>query len=115
MYGGGFATIPAYLSDIFGTQFVGAIHGRLLTAWSAAGVAGPLLVNYIREYQRSHGVPGTHAYDFTMYLMAGLLVVGFLSNFSVRPVAERHFMSDAELEAEVASGPRPSTLRARVM
>jgi MFS family permease len=115
MYGGGFATIPAYLSDIFGTQFVGAIHGRLLTAWSAAGVAGPLLVNYIREYQRAHGVPGTHAYDFTMYLMAGLLVVGFLSNFSVRPVAERHFMSDAELEAEVARAPRPSTLRARVM
>jgi MFS family permease len=102
MYGGGFATIPAYLSDIFGTQFVGAIHGRLLTAWSAAGVAGPVLVNYIREYQRDHGVPGTHAYDFTMYLMAGLLVVGFLCNLAVRPVAEHHHMSAEELAAEAA-------------
>ncbi|HEX5385086.1 MAG TPA: OFA family MFS transporter [Gemmatimonadales bacterium] len=100
MYGGGFATVPAYLSDIFGTQFVGAIHGRLLTAWSAAGIAGPVLVNYIREYQRDHGVPGTHAYDFTMYLMAALLVVGFFCNLAVRPVAERHFMTDAELKAE---------------
>ena len=102
MYGGGFATIPAYLSDIFGTQFVGAIHGRLLTAWSAAGVAGPVLVNYIREYQRDHGVPGAHAYDFTMYLMAGLLVIGFLCNLAVRPVDERHYMSADELAAEAA-------------
>jgi MFS family permease len=102
MYGGGFATIPAYLSDIFGTQFVGAIHGRLLTAWSAAGVAGPVLVNYIREYQRDHGVPGAHAYDFTMYLMAGLLVIGFLCNLAVRPVDEHHYMSADELAAEAA-------------
>jgi len=102
MYGGGFATIPAYLSDIFGTQFVGAIHGRLLTAWSAAGVAGPVLVNYIREYQRDHGVPGPHAYDFTMYLMAGLLVIGFLCNLAVRPVDQRHYMSADELAAEAA-------------
>jgi MFS family permease len=99
MYGGGFATVPAYLSDIFGTQYVGAIHGRLLTAWSAAGIAGPVLVNYIREYQRNHGVPGTHAYDFTMYLMAGLLVVGFVCNLAVRPVAERHYMTEAQLAA----------------
>jgi MFS family permease len=78
MYGGGFATVPAYLSDIFGTQYVGAIHGRLLTAWSAAGVAGPVLVNYIREYQIKRGVPPAESYDVTMYLMAGLLVVGFI-------------------------------------
>ena len=71
MYGGGFATIPAYLSDLFGTQYVGAIHGRLLTAWSAAGVAGPVLVNYIREYQIDRGVPAAQAYNVTMYLMAG--------------------------------------------
>ncbi len=103
MYGGGFATIPAYLSDIFGTQFVGAIHGRLLTAWSAAGVAGPLLVNYIREYQRNSGVPGAHAYDFTMYLMAGLLLIGFICNISVRPVSARHYMSVDQLAAEAAS------------
>ena len=78
MYGGGFATIPAYLSDMFGTQYVGAIHGRLLTAWSAAGVAGPVLVNYIREYQIERGVPAAQAYNITMYLMAGLLVLGLL-------------------------------------
>ena len=86
----------------FGTQFVGAIHGRLLTAWSAAGVAGPVLVNYIREYQIHHGVPAEQAYNVTMYLMAGLLVIGFVCNLAVRPVAERRFMSEAELEAERA-------------
>ena len=100
MYGGGFATIPAYLSDLFGTQYVGAIHGRLLTAWSAAGVAGPVLVNYIREYQIDRGVPAAQAYNFTMYLMAGLLVVGFFANLSVRPVAERYYMSDEEVARE---------------
>jgi MFS family permease len=100
MYGGGFATIPAYLSDIFGTQYVGAIHGRLLTAWSAAGVVGPVLVNYIREYRIDRGVPPAEAYNFTMYLMAGLLVVGFFCNLAVRPVAERYYMSDEELARE---------------
>lgn len=86
MYGGGFATIPAYLKDLFGTLQVGAIHGRLLTAWSAAGIAGPVLVNYIREYQLSRGVPSAQAYNVTMYLMAVLLVVGFVANFLVTPV-----------------------------
>ena len=86
MYGGGFATIPAYLKDLFGTQQVGAIHGRLLTAWSCAGIAGPALVNYIREYQIGQGVPISQAYSFTMYLMAGLLVVGFLCNLMVTEV-----------------------------
>src|SRR3954451_11126743 len=105
MYGGGFATIPAYLSDLFGTQFVGAIHGRLLTAWSAAGVAGPLLVNFIREYQIRHGVPAALAYNVTMYLMAGLLVVGFFCNLAVRPVEERYFMSEEELTRERAPAP----------
>jgi MFS family permease len=100
MYGGGFATVPAYLSDLFGTQYVGAIHGRLLTAWSAAGVAGPVLVNYIRQYQIDHGTPPSQSYNFTMYLMAALLVVGFVANLSVRPVAERHYMSDDELARE---------------
>jgi MFS family permease len=100
MYGGGFATIPAYLSDLFGTQYVGAIHGRLLTAWSAAGVAGPVLVNYIREYQIERGVPAAQAYNFTMYLMAGLLVLGFFANLSVRPVAEQYYMSDEEVARE---------------
>ncbi len=103
MYGGGFATIPAYLADIFGTQFVGAIHGRLLTAWSAAGILGPVLVNYLREYQIDRGVPAAQAYNVTMYVLAALLVVGFLCNLAIRPVAERWFMSDAEVERERAS------------
>ena len=102
MYGGGFATIPAYLADIFGTQFVGAIHGRLLTAWSAAGILGPVLVNYIREYQIDRGIPPAQAYNVTMYVLAALLVGGFFCNLAVRPVAERWYMSDAELEQERA-------------
>jgi MFS family permease len=108
MYGGGFATIPAYLSDLFGTQYVGAIHGRLLTAWSCAGVAGPLLVNYIRQYRIDHGVPPADSYDVTMYLMAGLLVVGFLANLAVRPVPERYHMSEADLARERELAPAGS-------
>ena len=94
MYGGGFATIPAYLRDLFGTVNVGAIHGAILTAWSAAGVAGPVLVNYIREYQINHGVAKADAYSITMYIMAGLLVVGLVSNLSVRPVQERYHLEE---------------------
>jgi len=92
MYGGGFATIPAYLRDIFGVQYVGAIHGRLLTAWSAAGVFGPVLVNYIRQYQIDQGVAKADAYTVTMYIMAGLLFIGFLCNAAMRPVHERHHL-----------------------
>lgn len=94
MYGGGFATIPAYLSDLFGTRYVGAIHGRLLTAWSAAGVLGPVLVNYIRQYEIDRGVPNAAAYNHTLYLMAGLLVLGFFCNLAVRPVSAAHHMED---------------------
>lgn len=100
MYGGGFATIPAYIADMFGTQMVGAIHGRLLTAWSTAGVLGPVLVNYINDYQIKHGVAKSAAYDTTMYILAGLLLGGFFCNLLVRPVADKWFMTDAELKAE---------------
>lgn len=100
MYGGGFATIPAYLADMFGTRFVGAIHGRLLTAWSMAGILGPSLVAFIREAQIERGIPADQAYNTTMYVLAGLLVLGFLCNLLVRPVAEKHYMSDEELERE---------------
>ncbi len=93
MYGGGFSTVPAYLADLFGTRYVGGIHGRLLTAWAAAGVLGPVLVNYIRQYQVDHGVPPGQSYTVTMYLMAGLLVVGFICNLLVRPVASHHHMT----------------------
>ena len=92
MYGGGFATVPAYLADLFGTKYVGAIHGRLLTAWSTAGVLGPVLVNYIREYQLDRGIPPAQAYNVTMYILAGLLLVGLVANLMVRPVAERYYM-----------------------
>src|SRR6202043_706499 len=99
MYGGGFATIPAYLADVFGTQFVGAIHGRLLTAWSTAGIVGPVVVNYIREAQIAAGVPREQVYDFTMYILAGMLVVGFVCNLLIRPLSDRWFMKDEEVEA----------------
>jgi len=104
MYGGGFATIPAYLADLFGTQHVGAIHGRLLTAWSTAGILGPVTVNYLREYQVGRGVPPGEAYSVIMYILAGLLFVGFFCNQAVRPVAARHFMTDAQLAAERVRG-----------
>jgi MFS family permease len=97
MYGGGFATIPAYLADMFGTRYVGAIHGRLLTAWSAAGILGPVLVNYIREFQLDRGVPNAQVYNVTMYVLAGLLVIGFFCNLAVRPVSENHYMTDDAL------------------
>jgi MFS family permease len=100
MYGGGFSTVPAYLADLFGTQMVGAIHGCLLTAWAAAGVLGTTLVNYIREYQIAHGVPKAHAYDTVMYVLAGLLVLGFLCNLMVRPLADKYFMTEQELAHE---------------
>ena len=90
MYGGGFATIPAYLRDMFGTMHVGAIHGRLLTAWSLAGALGPLIVNRMRQSQIAAGVPKADAYTLSMHIMAALLVVGFLCNLLVRPVDERH-------------------------
>ncbi|PHV12161.1 MFS transporter [Chitinimonas sp. BJB300] len=95
MYGGGFATIPAYLSDIFGTRFVGAIHGRLLTAWSVAGVLGPIIVNYMREYQIEQGVAKASAYNTTMYVMAALLIVGLVANMLIKPVNTRFVTKEA--------------------
>ncbi|CAG9274517.1 L-lactate MFS transporter [Paraburkholderia unamae] len=99
MYGGGFSTVPAYLADMFGTAFVGGIHGRLLTAWAAAGVAGPVLVNYVRAYQVAHGVAKADAYTMTVHIMAVLLVVGFICNLLVRRVHEKHHMSETQLAA----------------
>jgi len=105
MYGGGFATIPAYLGDLFGTSQVGAIHGRLLLAWSAAAILGPVLINYIRAYQiETLLLPPAEVYSITMYIMAGLLMVGFISNSLVKPVAPEHFIAQdptANLPTEV--------------
>jgi MFS family permease len=99
MYGGGFATIPAYLRDMFGTYHVSAIHGRLLTAWSTAGVLGPVLVNYMREYELAHGASKANAYERVLFVMAGLLVVGFIANVLVRPVAEKYWMDQQQAPA----------------
>ena len=100
MYGGGFATVPAYLADLFGTQFVGAIHGRLLTAWATAGILGPVVVNYMREYQLGLGLPREQVYNQTMYILVGMLVIGLIANLMVRPLADKWFMSDEELAHE---------------
>ena len=100
MYGGGFATVPAYLADLFGTQMVGAIHGRLLTAWATAGILGPVVVNYMRDYQLSLGLPRAQVYNQTMYILTGMLVVGLICNLLIRPVADKWFMTDAELAEE---------------
>lgn len=100
MYGGGFATIPAYLADMFGTQFVGAIHGRLLTAWSTAGILGPMVVNYLHDTREEAGIPYDQIYGSIFYVLAGMLVIGFIANLLVRPVADRFYMSAEELENE---------------
>jgi MFS family permease len=90
MYGGGFATIPAYLRDLFGTVQVGAIHGRVITAWSMAAILGPQLVTYLSGYQKAHGVPKSESYNTTLYIMAGILLVGLACNLTVRQVDPRH-------------------------
>src|SRR5690606_2595397 len=100
IYGGGIATDQAYLEDIFGTQYVVSIHGRLLTDWATAGILGPVIVNYMRDYQLDQGVPANEAYNIIMYMLAALLLVGLVCNLLVRPVAEKHYMTEAELEAE---------------
>ena len=100
MYGGGFATVPAYLADIFGTQMVGAIHGRLLTAWATAGILGPVVVNYMRDYQLKLGLPPDRVYNQTMYILVGMLVIGFICNLLVKPLNPKYFMTPEQLEVE---------------
>ena len=102
MYGGGFSTVPAYLADIFGTQMVGAIHGALITAWSAAGVVGPALIAGLRQVQLDHGVARNLVYDRTLYIMAFLLFCGLICNFFIRPVSQKYWMTEGELAAERA-------------
>src|ERR1700688_4033558 len=104
MYGGGFATVPAYLSDMFGTQFVGAIHGRLLTAWSTAGIIGPVVVNYIREFQLAAGVPRDHLYDTTMYILCAMRIAGLICNYLIKPVDPKWNMSPEEVAKLQAAG-----------
>jgi MFS family permease len=108
MYGGGFATVPAYLADIFGTQMVGAIHGRLLTAWATAGILGPVVVNYMREYQLGLGIPREQVYNQTMYILVGMLVIGLICNLLVRPLADKWFMTDSRAGGGKTPGARKS-------
>ena len=120
-YGGGFATVPAYLRDLFGTYQVGAIHGRLLTAWSAAGVAGPLIINGFLDAQGTPGELTAAAYRPALFTMVGVLAVGFVANLLVRPVAAQ-FHEPERSKEEVAAhdrthrgglggGGRPARLR----
>jgi len=95
-YGAGFATVPAYLKDLFGTFEVGAIHGRLLTAWSTAGVLGPLIVNAIADSEKAAGHTGPALYGTSLHIMIGLLVAGFIANELVRPVASKFHEKPAE-------------------
>jgi MFS family permease len=112
MYGGGFATVPAYLADMFGTQFVGAIHGRLLTAWSTAGIIGPVVVNYIREFQLAAGVPRDKLYDSTMYILCAMLIGGLICNYLVKPVNSKWYMSEAEVaKLQAASAKSEAAVR----
>src|SRR6202011_5174210 len=112
MYGGGFATVPAYLADMFGTQFVGAIHGRLLTAWSTAGIIGPVVVNYIREFQLAAGVPRDHLYDTTMYILCAMLIGGLICNYLIKPVDAKWNMSAEEVaKLQAASAKSASAMQ----
>ncbi|MCK1801905.1 OFA family MFS transporter [Brevibacterium sp. R8603A2] len=111
-YGGGFATIPAYLRDLFGVMQVGAIHGRLLTAWAAAGIAGPLIVNTVIESQAAAGQEGPGLYTVSLFIMVGVLGLGFLANLFVRPVAEKYHASPEEVERLTGSGAARSSARA---
>src|SRR5437588_8844462 len=107
MYGGGFATVPAYLADMFGTQFVGAIHGRLPAAWSTAGIIGPVVVNYIREFQLAAGVKPDQLYNPTMYILCAMLIAGLICSYLIKPVDRKWHMSEAEvtkLQAANAKG-----------
>jgi MFS family permease len=120
-YGGGFATVPAYLRDLFGTVEVGAIHGRLLTAWSAAGIVGPLIVNGLADHETSIGKSGSDLYTISLLIMVGVLVVGFLANLMIRPVDERFHEPERAAAAEgdgrfvrdgepATASPMPSTM-----
>jgi hypothetical protein len=97
-YGGGFSTVPAYLRDLFGTFQVGAIHGRLLTAWAAAGVAGPLIINGVLDARGTPGQLVAGDYRPALFIMVGLLAVGFVANLLVKPVAAKWHESPEAVE-----------------
>jgi MFS family permease len=95
-YGAGFSTVPAYLKDLFGTYQVGAIHGRLLTAWSVAGVLGPLIINHVADDRINSGHKGSSIYTPSWTVMIGLLVIAFICNELIRPVNPRFHEPEAD-------------------
>ena len=97
-YGAGFATVPAYLRDLFGTYQVGAIHGRLLTAWSVAGILGPIMVNAIADSQQAAGKDGPALYTMSFSIMIGLLLVALVCNELIKPVNDKWHESSATVE-----------------
>jgi Na+/melibiose symporter-like transporter len=103
MYGGGFATIPAYLKDLFGGYNVSAIHGRLLTAWSMAGIIGPLIVNGILDYYVENKMPKEDAYPLILHIMSGLLLIGFIANMLVRAVDKKYWLKDKDVSEAVGA------------
>ncbi|WP_347405347.1 OFA family MFS transporter [Asanoa sp. WMMD1127] len=107
-YGGGFATVPAYLRDLFGTYQVGAIHGRLLTAWSAAGVAGPLIINGFLDAQGKPGSLTAEAYRPALFTMVGVLAIGFVANLLIRPVPERYHETGHDEPTSVPAQAKPT-------
>lgn len=103
--------VPAYLADVFGTQFVGAIHGRLLTGWSALGIIGPIIVNYIRQFELEAGVPRNSVYDVIMYVLAAMVVGGFVCNYLVKSLADKRFMKDEEVATPQAQSQAAAATR----
>ena len=112
-YGGGFATVPAYLKDLFGGLEVGAIHGRLLTAWAAAGIAGPTIVNRVADSQEAAGKEGPDLYTLSLYIMVGVLIVGFIANLLIRPVADRHHVRTEKKRQETSEQSESTYAEAR--
>src|SRR5206468_11834752 len=106
MYGGGFATIPAFLADIFGPNNVGAIHGALLTAWSAAAVVGPVIITELSNRAKAALPPGAdriHIYDTPLQVLAALLAVGFVLSLLVRPLRPRRRAAEAGAKVVLGS------------
>lgn len=110
MYGGGFATIPAYLADLFGTKMVSAIHGRLLTAWSTAGILGPVLVNYLRDYKIARNIATAEVYNDTMYVLGALLIAGLIANLLIKPVDQKYFMAEVKNDLSQEPGSELSSV-----
>jgi MFS family permease len=114
-YGGGFSTVPAYLRDLFGGYQVGAIHGRLLTAWSAAGVAGPLIINGFLDAQGEPGNLTADAYRPALLTMVGVLAVGFVANLAITRVAAKYREPELDESGRTAAEVRSSPDRTRVV